>query len=309
MNLRKKTIIKTKLKISPENKVIVCLVILAILAGIFLFKEEKRESLLALEQRIQEEKLVSLANSIEALPLKAKAISIYDVDRSERIYGQSDYEVMPMASLAKTMAVIIALGEKNGEAVVSITENSLHEAGDNSLLLDEKWKLDDLIRFSLILSSNDGITALSENDAEFIEKMNAKAKRIGLFKTTFNNPSGLDIDEKVSGAYTTALEANKLAVYALRAYPEIFNSTALYNPTFKSLSGFEHPILNTNSLLPKIPNLLFSKTGNTDLAGGNLSVIYKNDAGKRLAITILGSTTLGRFEDMEKLIEATQDFK
>ncbi len=309
MSLKKKILIKAKQKVSRENKVIVALVILAIFAGIFLFKEEKRESILALEKRLTEEKLISLENSIDSMELKAHAVSVYDMDRSERLYGRNDYEVMPMASLAKTMAVIIALGEKKEETVVSITENSLHEVGDNSLFLNEKWKLDDLIRFSLILSSNDGITALSEDDAEFIDKMNAKTKRIGLFKTTFHNPSGLDLNDKESGAYSTALEANKLAIYALRAYPEIFNSTALYNPTFKSLSGFEHPILNTNVLLPKIPNLLFSKTGNTNLAGGNLSVIYKNNTGKRLAITILGSTASGRFEDMEKLIEATQDFK
>ena len=70
----------------------------------------------------------------------------------------------------------------------------------------------------------------------------------------------------------------------------------------KSESGFEHNFKNTNILIGKIPNLLFSKTGFTEIAGGNLVVIFKDKGGREIAVTLLGSTFDGRFADMEKIV-------
>ncbi|MEK7104417.1 MAG: hypothetical protein AAB868_00065, partial [Patescibacteria group bacterium] len=56
-----------------------------------------------------------------------------------------------------------------------------------------------------------------------------------------------------------------------------------------------------------IPNILFSKTGLTPLAGGNLTVIYKNKYGHNIAITILGSTSEGRFSDIERIVNMLND--
>ena len=70
----------------------------------------------------------------------------------------------------------------------------------------------------------------------------------------------------------------------------------------KSESGFYHTIKNTDYILDNIPDILFSKTGFTPLAGGNLVIIYKNEYGHEMAITVLGSTMDGRFTDVEKIV-------
>lgn len=285
-----------------ENSLLAVLFLFVIFAGFFLWGNWEEEKANFENQKLEEIQSNTLVEEMNQLGLRAKAVSIYDVGRNEKLYGKNDAEILPMASLAKTMAVIIALTDKAKEDTISISKSSLQEEGDNSLYLDEKWQVADLSKFSLILSSNDGINALLEHNPNFLQKMNERAKKIGLMNTVFYNASGLDLDSESAGAYTTAEEANLLAMYAMRAHPDIFNSTILPDPTFRSISGLEHKTSNTNIILSKIPNLIFSKTGNTDLAGGNLTVIFINQNQRIIAITILGSTTLGRFADMEKIV-------
>jgi len=62
---------------------------------------------------------------------------------------------------------------------------------------------------------------------------------------------------------------------------------------------------NTNIFVDKIPNLIASKTGFTDLAGGNLVIAFNADINRPIIISVLGSTEEGRFTDVLQLIEAT----
>jgi D-alanyl-D-alanine carboxypeptidase len=52
-------------------------------------------------------------------------------------------------------------------------------------------------------------------------------------------------------------------------------------------------------------DLVASKTGTTDLAGGNLVVAFDPEIGRPIVISVLGSTEDGRFTDMEKLVSKT----
>jgi D-alanyl-D-alanine carboxypeptidase len=133
--------------------------------------------------------------------------------------------------------------------------------------------------------------------------MNKKVLSLGMRYTTFFNFTGLDLSTTKAGAYGTARDANLMAIYAMDNYPYVFRATVLPNVIFQSESGQVHKVINTNTIIYKIPNLLFSKTGFTTLAGGNLSVIFRVQSGDIIAITLLGSTKDGRFTDMEKLVE------
>jgi D-alanyl-D-alanine carboxypeptidase len=52
-----------------------------------------------------------------------------------------------------------------------------------------------------------------------------------------------------------------------------------------------------------ISGIAASKTGYTDLAGGNLAVIFEIAPMHPIAISVLGSSTAGRFADVRKLAE------
>lgn len=295
------------MKIKLANKAPYILVVLAILAGFFFYHDYERNEIVKQKQEYQNKKIIENQEKLDNLTLEARAVSVYNATIHKKIYGKNDTEVLPMASLAKSLSIIVAL-EDSPEDQVRVSTNDLGELGDNGLYAEELWDKNELAKFSLVVSSNDGVKALGETKSNFIDKLNEKSKKIGLTKTYFINGSGLDLKDGSGGAYTTADEANKIALFSLRARPDIFKATMEVNPIFKSYSGFEHVAQNTNIIVDKIPNLLFSKTGNTDLAGGNLTIVFKNKHDQVFAVTILGSTQSGRFTDMQKIVSVLEDF-
>ena len=64
---------------------------------------------------------------------------------------------------------------------------------------------------------------------------------------------------------------------------------------------------NTNEALGELPGLIMGKTGITDLAGGNLGIVFEVSPNHPVVAVVLGSTRDGRFEDMKKLVARTQE--
>lgn len=262
------------------------------------------------EAKAKEESREQMRLALENTPVLAKAVSVYDISESRKIYGKNDDAVLPIASLAKIMTVVEGLRSRDMNEMVYISPEAVKQAGDFGIFAYEKWKLGDLAKFTLVVSANDGAFALSERGKDFLVNINSKVRRLGAANTIFANPTGLDIyteDKKEiigAGVFATAEDVNAMAVYGLKAYPEVFSATTLPELNLKSESGFDHNFKNTNILVGKIPNLLFSKTGFTDTAGGSLAIIFKDKNDHEIAVTVLGSTFTGRFEDMEKIVGA-----
>jgi len=139
----------------------------------------------------------------------------------------------------------------------------------------------------------------------FIEQMNNTAKSLGLSDTEFYNESGLDISYDKSGAYGTAKEVAIIMEYIIENYPEILSTTTYVNKEFTSAHDVLHNATNTNLFVSTMPGLLASKTGYTDLAGGNLGIVFDSSIGTPVIIVVLGSTIDGRFADVQKLIDAS----
>jgi D-alanyl-D-alanine carboxypeptidase len=124
-------------------------------------------------------------------------------------------------------------------------------------------------------------------------------------KTYFLNESGLDVTERISGGYGSARDMVKLLEYAHKNHLEILKDTQEDEAFFSSINFGEHKVSNTNKIARKIPLLLFSKTGFTDLAGGNLALVFEKEPGYPIAVVVMGSPTQeDRFADAEKLIWA-----
>ncbi len=291
------------MKIFSKNKnkfLFLVLIILIIVTILFSAANHKRNVIL----QEAENKKIELQNIITSVPVEAKAVSIYDLTDNRKIYGKNDTLAMPLASLTKTMTIIVVLNNHNSDDIVSLSSEAIKQNGDAGFKSDEKWKVGDLAKATLVGSLNDGAYSLAENVPNFLYKMREEASLIGMKNAIFMNPAGLDLDvgNNKAGAYATAEGANQMAIFAFKTYPEIFGATILPELNLKSESGFTHDIKNTNIIIGQIPNLLFSKTGFTDLAGGNLTIVFKNKNDHKIAITVLGSTLAGRFSDMQKLI-------
>ncbi|HBD24909.1 MAG: hypothetical protein A2566_00890 [Candidatus Zambryskibacteria bacterium RIFOXYD1_FULL_40_13] len=252
--------------------------------------------------------------------IEADSAYVFDIVKNEVIYKKNEFIQLPLASITKLMTALVATELLPKNTQITIRKDFLAEEGDTGLLVDESWKLKDLLDFSLLVSSNDGArsiasvigaTQLESPDYDlgrksFITKMNEMAEELGLKQTYFINESGLD-DGATSGGYGSAIDVSKLMQYILVHHPEILEATKYKAMNIPS-TEMVHSAKNTNVGVEKIRGLLASKTGYTDLAGGNLVIAFDHSIGRPIVIVVLGSSIDGRFEDVAKLVKATENY-
>jgi D-alanyl-D-alanine carboxypeptidase len=130
--------------------------------------------------------------------------------------------------------------------------------------------------------------------------MNKFVQSKGLENTLFFSENGLNIADHIMGAYSNSKEISKIVEYFYENFPEIASSTVKVEDKICSNKKC-HYVKNTNLLLEKYPEIIFSKTGYTKKAGGSLAVILDINS-KKYTVVILNSTKQGRFDDLEKII-------
>ncbi len=260
--------------------------------------------------------------SFPPVTLGAKAVYVYDIRTKTVLFVKNENTRLPLASLTKVMSALVAEDASPLYGTVTISREALLAEGDSGLIEDEKWSLSNLLDFSLMTSSNDGMRAvalafgaLSRTGAsseeiinDFVGKMNSKASALGLKNTYFWNETGLDESDFKGGAYGTAKDMSTLMEYILMHHPELFAATRETTSTLQSMDEHAHVARNTNIIADEIPGLLASKTGFTNTAGGNLVVVFDPELGRPIIISILGSTEKGRFEDVRILIGAVMEY-
>jgi serine-type D-Ala-D-Ala carboxypeptidase (penicillin-binding protein 5/6) len=301
---------------NPNNKELfwsLFIIVIAVLIFVFFLSRTP-------EPKPSEDIVIQKSNQVFMnLDIEAKSVFIWDVIKGEEIYSKNSESQLHLASLSKVMMAITALDQLPEGTIVTIDGESLSEEGDSGLFINERWTLRDLIDFSLIVSSNDGAMAVASavssqissddtNTDVFIRLMNEKAKEIGMTQTYFLNPSGLDKDDLIPGGSGSAKDIALLFEHTLREYPSALEATSYPSIEFDSLDGLEHEAENTNKLVSRLPGIIASKTGFTDIAGGNLAVVMEPEPGRPIILVILGSSKDGRFEDMEKLYLTTLDY-
>ena len=135
--------------------------------------------------------------------------------------------------------------------------------------------------------------------------MNRTANELKLRDLHFFNETGLDLGDASAGAYGSAHDVAKLLAYITKEAPEILEATRYDSMEFTSLENLPHVATNTNIIARLIPGLIGSKTGFTDLAGGNLAITFDAGLGYPIVVVVLGSTIDDRFTDTEALVWAS----
>jgi D-alanyl-D-alanine carboxypeptidase len=252
--------------------------------------------------------------SPELAGIQAKAYYVYDLDENKVLFAKDEHEELPLASVTKLMSGLVIMNNLPASTIVNIRAVDLgYDGNGGKLVVGEKWNPQSLLNYSLIMSSNDGIMALArtldayegQNASDTVALMNHEAEIIGLHNTIFMNPTGLDLSATTSGAYSSAYDVTMLLKTILRDDLMLVSHTTRTSEDFVSLSNIEHVTINTDASINEIPNLIASKTGYTDLAGGNLAIAYDAGFAHPIISVVLGSTEDGRFTDMEKLVHVT----
>lgn len=261
----------------------------------------------------------TLPNPFTDVTLQAESAYVLDLTDGHVLYSQNPDVQLPLASITK-VAMALAVSEVlSPDSIITIPYDTAPPGSAERLAKGERWKVQDVLNFTLIASSNGGADILSSAAEESIRarypqaakgsatlwRMNDIAHNLGLTSTYFLNDNGLDISLTQAGAYGSARDIAKMMAYAATSSFQTFAGTARDGLLLTSVGGAQTSAFNTNQALGSIPGLVMGKTGFTDLAGGNLAIVFEVGPAHPVVAVVLHSTEAGRFEDMKKLVQAT----
>lgn len=287
----------------------------------FVFMYAYMESLIAPRlQAAAAAAAVPESDAFEGIELAAKAAVVVDLASGQTLYARNADAQLPLASLTKVPMALAVSEVLPPESHITIPYDTAPAGALAHMGAGESWKVRDVINLTLVASSNNGAeilahaanAALRQKYPEAPEtgatvwRMNNLAQELQLQNTYFINPSGLDESTTQSGAYGSARDMATLFGYAALSKPDVFAGTAEGGLLLSNESGATASAVNTNEALGAIPGLIMGKTGFTDLAGGNLAVVFDVGLGHPIVVVAMGSTRDGRFEDVKALIQAAR---
>lgn len=254
--------------------------------------------------------------TLREVTVRAKAAYVWDVKGKQALYSKNETDVLPLASITKLMTSLLAYELAAADTKVFLSDRAAAQEGGGDLAPGEEFSHSALNRLALIASSNEAAFALGastgallgDNDpsAQFVEGMNIKAEELSLTSLSFKNTTGLDLSLSEPGAVGSAKDVSLLMEYIYKEHPELLEATTRGGARIYNSQGEYHDVENTNEVLYAIPNLIGSKTGYTDLAGGNLTIAFDAGMNRPIIITVLGSTREERFTDVLRLVRAVQ---
>lgn len=208
------------------------------------------------------------------LPWPGQGQSAIEVEGVGSLGTEGKQSPAPIASVAKIMTAYVILQEhplKGNEGGEKITVDQ--QAEDESKLPDEstaamskgqQFTERQMLQMLMIPSGNNAARLLARWDSDnktFVAKMNAAAKKLGMTKSTYTDPSGL---EKTT--VSTATDQLKLAKAVMQ--DEVFRG--IVGMASAKIPGLDSTIYNNNDLLVKQVGVIGLKTGSSTPAGGNL---------------------------------------
>ncbi len=250
---------------------------------------------------------VSAGAETPALVGEAKSVILLEAETGKILYEyNADIRLAP-ASVTKIMTLLLVMEEIDKGTLkltdtVSVSENAASMGGSQVYLkAGESISVEDLLKSVVIASANDAATALAEQISgsveAFVEKMNLRAKELGMTNTVFENPTGLD--DSTNDHKTTARDISTMSKELMK-HKLILNYTTIWMDTIRN---GEFGLTNTNRLIRFYSGANGLKTGSTSKAGFCISAAAKRD-GMQLIAVVMGSPNRdSRNETAKKLLD------
>lgn len=240
------------------------------------------------------------------LDLSCESAILISQDTGEVLYEHNAHEKLRPASVTKVMTILLIMEEIDSGRLsysdkIACSENA-SSMGGSQIWLDatEELTVDEMLKAICVVSANDCTVAMAEHIAGseemFVEKMNQRAKELGMNDTTFKNCHGIDEDGHETSSYDIALMSREL----LKNHPEITKYTTIW---MDSLRDGKSELVNTNKLIKNYQGATGLKTGSTSLALFNLSASATRENLSLIAVVMRASTTKERFSCARKLLD------
>lgn len=267
------------------------------------------------------------AYAVDWIPYKgdiaSQACVIYKLNTDELIYEKNSHQSRYMASVTKLMTALIISENYNLNGVIKSKKdykNDMKKYRGPMVLTDNKgrqmpikknevFSARDLFDAMLLYSANDAALLFADtvggSQANFVTKMNAKAKSLGMYNTRFTNPHGLSSGGDEVNQYTNAAD---VAILAKAAYKnaDIMRSVGLKQVLLKS-NYRTRTFCSSNKLMTLRSGVLGLKTGYTDLAGNCFTSIVRIGTDDYLVVSLGSKNRSDMFNDHLVLYQWIED--
>jgi len=229
--------------------------------------------------------------SAEALTTNAAHAYIVDYQTGAVLFDKMAEERLHPASMSKLMTIYMLFDAlKRGDVKMTdtfhVSEKAWSTQGSKMFVeINSSIKVEDLLRGIIIQSGNDACVVVAEglagSEEAFADRMNKKAKEIGLTDSNFVNASGLPDPNHLMTAKDLATLARRL----IDDFPEYYQYFSEHEFVWHGIKqGNRNPLLyRTGSGVDGL------KTGHTEEAGFGLTASAIRD-GRRIIMVVHGLT-------------------
>lgn len=246
------------------------------------------------------------------LSLESKSGILMDAATGTILYEKNSHEAMPPASVTKVMTMLLIYeaeeaGQFSWKDSVQVSEHAASMGGSQVFLEPgEIQTAADMTKCIAIASANDAAVAMAEfvagSEEAFVERMNKRAKELGMQDTCFRNACGLDTDGHMTSAHDIAVMSREL----MTRFPEIREYTTTWQDRIvhKTRKGeSEFGLTNTNKLIKWYEGATGLKTGSTGKALYCLSGTAERDGLHLIAVVMAAPDFKVRFQETMKLLD------
>lgn len=231
----------------------------------------------------------------------AESYLLIDAANGRHLASRNAEVKRSVASTQKLVTALVILDAGNLDKPVRVEASDVRvEPTVLGLRPGESYTRRNLLYVLLVKSCNDVANVLARDNAgsipAFAAKMNAKARSLGCYNSSFKNPHGLT----APGQYSTARDMARVAMAAYR-HPVIRDASRRSSYTFRRNNGQMVTLKSTNELLRVMPECNGMKTGYTNAAGRCL-ISTANRAGRDVILVQLGTKTKYIWDDGRTLM-------
>lgn len=250
---------------------------------------------------------VALAVNEGDLDISSKSAILMEYDSGEILFSKDENVHLPVASMVKMMTILIALEElEQGNVAldtkITTTENASNMGG-SQVFLDAyvDYSFEDLLKSVIMASANDASVALAEyfngNEKAFVNRMNKRAKELGMTDTNYATCTGLPAPEQYSSAKDTAILLKEILKHSV-----YHNYSTIWMDELVHPSGRTTELVNTNRLIRYYQGCDGGKTGSTNEAGCCLGASAKRNDMRLISVIVGAENSKTRFNENATLL-------
>lgn len=234
----------------------------------------------------------------------SKSLILMEATSGKILFESNSHQSLPPASVTKIMTMLLiceAIENKEItlDTVITASERA-KSMGGSTIFLDtnEQMTLNDLLKGIAVASANDACVAVAEHMSgsveSFVDKMNSRARELGMKDTNFINCNGLDAENHYTSAYDIAIMSRELLKHEM-----IEKYTTIW---MDSLRDGKFQLANTNKLIRFYKGANGLKTGSTSGAGCCISATAKRDGMQLIAVVMGANNSKDRFSAASELL-------